>query len=65
MIDINNFTREQKTQMGVRLADIFFLKRVAGGYQTAYGTKTALGVFNLIAGIAKEIEDGTFLKNLE
>jgi len=64
-IDIYKFSREEKQRMGEELADIFFLQRTANGYRTKEGGKTAIGVFNLVAGVAAEIEDGTFLKNLE
>lgn len=57
------YTEEQKARQGVEIATLFKLRRSQehkDRYLTSWGTKTAIGVFEVIRRIGREIEAGTF-----
>lgn len=58
---MKNHTIEKQAEIGKTLAKILCLKRSKTNkerYQTTWGDKTALGIFNTINRLAEEIAEG-------
>jgi len=61
------YTDREKEEIGIRLANLFHIpqsKREKGRYLTSWGTKTPIGVFEVMIRISQEIETGNIIKLL-
>lgn len=57
------YTEKQKERQGEEIAQLLMLrksKEYKDRYLTSWGTKTAIGVFEVVRRIGREIEEGTF-----
>lgn len=57
---MKEYTDEQKEKIGGRIANIFGLRRRRSDrrYDTAWGSKTDRGIFEMFIRIGREIESG-------
>lgn len=57
---MKNYTIEEQAQKGAEIAAILGIKktRKTGRYQTSWGDKTAIGLFNTVLAIAEKINEG-------
>ena len=58
---MKEYTKEQKQAIGHRIAEILFLQPSCyqTEYQTEYGNKSAIGIFETIRSFAEMIRDGS------
>lgn len=57
---MNQLTIEQQNIIGQEIAKILCLKKKRNGrYQTTWGEKTAIGIFNTIIRLSDDINAGT------
>ena len=57
------YSEDQKARQGEEIAKLFKLRKSQehkDRYLTEWGTKTAIGVFEVVRRIGREIESGTF-----
>lgn len=64
-----NYSTEEKALIGKMLAELFGMKKadrvsVSVRYHTAWGTKTAVGIFETFKRIGEEMEKGTLTSTL-
>ncbi len=59
---MKTYSIEEQAQTGAQIAHILGMKknRQTGRYQTTWGDKTAVGLFNTILRIAEDVNGGTF-----
>ena len=63
MINMPEFSNDEKEDMGNYIAEVFSLRRVAlrgqagKGYKTSWGTKSAIGVYETFVSLARNISE--------
>lgn len=58
---MKEYTEEEKDKIGKAIADILMLRKDKDHkdrYQTTWGNKTAIGIFNTVLRIAEDIQAG-------
>jgi len=59
------YTIEQQEKIGNKIAEILMLRKSRehhGRFNTAWGTKTPVGIFNIILHMAEAFQNGGLLK---
>ena len=55
---MKHYEIEDQDRIGKEIAKMLCLKKDRYRYQTTWGNKTAIGIFNTIIKLARDIEDG-------
>ena len=62
------YTDEEKEQIGQAIAEMLCMKKSKtekGRYQTTWGTKTGIGIFETIKRLSAEMESGNIINVLK